>query len=107
MKNCLSLAKSSEFVIDQCVICQKKSKVLLRSTENATKNIIDAAAIRKDEVYQRLQNCKINRNFKYHVTNSFFKNYAMKKTLESLSLFLCKFDAINCHFCIVYIFTIG
>ena len=43
MENCLSLAKSSELDIDQCIICQKKSKVLLTSTEN-----IDAAAIRKD-----------------------------------------------------------
>ena len=26
MENCLSLAESSEFDIDQCIICQKKSK---------------------------------------------------------------------------------
>ena len=43
MENCLSLAKSSEFDIDQCIICQKKNKVLLTSTEN-----IDVTAIRKD-----------------------------------------------------------
>ena len=68
MENCLSLANSSKFDIDQCIICQKKSKVSLRSTENGRKKIIDSAAIRKDEVYQRLQNGNINRNFKYHVT---------------------------------------
>ena len=51
MENCLSLAKSSEFDIDQCIICQKKTKVSLTSTENGRKKIIDAAAVRKDEVY--------------------------------------------------------
>ena len=86
MENCFSLAKSSEFDIDQCIICQKKSKVLLKSTENGRKKITDAAAIRKDEVYQQLQNGNIDRNFKYHVTNSCFKNYMLKKTLASLSV---------------------
>ena len=92
MENCLSLAQSSEFDIDQCIICQKESKVLLTSTENGRKKIIDATAIRKDEVYQRLQNGNIDRN--YQVTNSCFKNYMLKKTLESL----CKFDFLDlCH----------
>ena len=50
------------------------------------KKIINAAAIRKDEAYEQLQNGNIDRNFKYHVTNSSFKNYAMKKTFESLSV---------------------
>ena len=65
MENCLSLAKSFEFDIDQSTICQKKSKVSLTSTQNGKKKIIDAAAIRKDEVYQRFQNGNIVRNFKY------------------------------------------
>ena len=65
MENCLSLAKSSEFDIDQCIIYKKKNKVSLRSTENGGKKIIDAAIIRKDEVYQRLQNGNIDINFKY------------------------------------------
>ena len=86
MENCLSLAKSSEFDIDQCIMGQKKSKVSLTSTENGRKKIIDAAAVRKDEVYQRLQNSNIGRNFMYHVTNSCFKNYTLKKALESLPL---------------------
>ena len=41
MEDCLSLAKSSEFDIDQCIICQKKSKVSLTSTENGRKRIND------------------------------------------------------------------
>ena len=86
MEDRLSLAKSSEFDIDQCIICQKKSKVSSTSTENGTKKIVDAAAVGKVEVYQRLQNGNIDRNFKCHVTNSCFKNYTLKKTLESLSL---------------------
>ena len=36
-ENCLSLAKSFEFDIDQCIIWQKKSKVSLTSTENGIK----------------------------------------------------------------------
>ena len=95
MGNCLWLAKSSEFDIDQCIICQKKSKVSLTSTENGRKKIIDAAAIRKDEVYQRLQNGNIDRNFKYRVTSSHFKNYTLKKTLESLSVSSISWDL--CH----------
>ena len=51
MENCLSLARSSEFDIVQCIICQRKSKVSLTSTENGRKKVINAAAIRKDEVY--------------------------------------------------------
>ena len=65
MENCLSLAKSSEFDIGQCITWQKKSKVSLTLTENGRKKIIDAAAIRKDKVYERLQNGNIDRNFKY------------------------------------------
>ena len=65
MENCLSLAKSSEFDIDQCIICKNKNKVSLTSTENGRKKIIDAAIVRKDEVYKRLQNGNIDRNFKY------------------------------------------
>ena len=104
----MSLAKSSEFDIDQCIIYQEKSKVSLTSTENGRKKIIDAAAIRKDEVYQRLQNGKIDRNFKYHITNSCFKNYTLKKTLESLPVILISWIyAINYHLSIVYIFKHG
>ena len=65
-----------------------KEKQSLTSTENDRNKIIDAAAIRKDEVYQRLQNGNIDENSKYHATNSCFKNYTLKKTLGSLSLSL-------------------
>ena len=60
MENCLPLARSSEFDIDQCITCQKKSKVSLTSTENDRKKIIDAAAIWKNEVYQGFQNGNID-----------------------------------------------
>ena len=65
IKNCLSLAKSSEFDIDQCIVCQKKIKLSLTSTKNGRKKIIDAAAIQKDELHQRLQNSNIDINFNY------------------------------------------
>ena len=65
IENCLSLARSSESDIDQCIVCQKKRKLSLTSTKNGRKKIIDAAAIQKDEFHQRLQNGNIDRNFNY------------------------------------------
>ena len=104
----MSFAKFSESDSDQCIIYQKKSKVSITSTENGRKKIIDAAAIRKDEVYQRLQNGNIDRNFKYHITNSYFKNYTLKKTLESLPVSSISWIyAISYHLSIVYIFEHG
>ena len=108
MEHCLSLARSSEFDIDQCITCQKKSKVSLTSTENDRKKIIDAAAIWKNEVYQGFQNGNIDWNLKYHVINFYFKNYALKKTLESLSVsFISCIYAINYHLSIIYVFKHG
>ena len=84
-----------------------KEKQSLTSTENDRNKIIDAAAIRKDEVYQRLQNGNIDENFKYHATNSCFKNYTLKKTLGSLSVSLVSWIyAINYHLSIAYIFDV-
>ena len=84
-----------------------KEKQSLTSTENDRNKIIDAAAIRKDEVYQRLQNGNIDENFKYHSTNSCFKNYTLKKTLGSLSVSLVSWIyAINYHLSIAYIFDV-
>ena len=54
MENSLSLAKSSEFDNDQWYAKRKaivNVNISLTSTENGRKKIIDAAAIRKDEVY--------------------------------------------------------
>ena len=86
-----------------------KEKQSLTSTENDRNKIIDAAAIRKDEVYQRLQNGNIDENSKYHATNSCFKNYTLKKTLGSLPLSVSLVSwiyAINYHLSIAYIFDV-
>ena len=52
------LVKKSNYLIDLdiklCIICQKSSSSTVVSTENGRKKIIDAAAIREDEVLLRL-----------------------------------------------------
>ena len=64
----------------------KEKQSIVNINWNGRRKIIDAVAISKDEVYQRLQNGSIDRNFKYHVHNSCLKAYTLKKTLESLYL---------------------
>ena len=91
---CLSLAKSSEFDIGQCIIWQKKSKVSLTLTENGRKKIIDAAAIRKDEVYQRLQNGNIDEILSTRHQFLLQKLYVE----EDIGISLCKFYFLDlCH----------
>ena len=57
MDSTLSLKKSNYLIdldIKLCIICQKSSSSTVVSTENGRKKIIEAAAIREDEVLLRL-----------------------------------------------------
>ena len=47
-----------------CIICQKSTKVSVTSQEKGRTNVLRAAQIRNDEVYQRLLN--IGGTFSYH-----------------------------------------
>lgn len=78
--------KKSEFDINKCIICQKKTKSTLVSTENGRKKIMDAAFIRKDEVYQRLNKDSIDQNFCYHMDNNCYKKYTLKKSLDAVKV---------------------
>ena len=65
---------------EKCIICQKKTKIPLSSTENGRQKIIDAANKRRDEVYKRLKSSNIERPSKYRMTNDYYKTYTLKKT---------------------------
>ena len=85
----LKRERESNFNINNCIICQKPGDLV--SKENGRRNIIDAANIRKDEVYKRLQLETLDGNFKYHMTNKCYKNYTHKKTLSKMAVRNCLF----------------
>ena len=73
------LVKKSNYLIDLdiklCIICQKSSSSTFVSTENGRKKIIEAAAIREDEVFLRLKSLAIDQQFCYHMDNQCYKNF--------------------------------
>ena len=76
----------------KCIICQKSGDLI--STENGRRTIINAAAIRKDDVHLRLQSASLDANFRYHMDNTCYKRYTHKKTVNKMKV--CK---TACHFC--------
>ena len=83
----LSLKRIKEVLFDfnSCIICQTSSGNLV-STENGHINIINAAEIRRDIVYERLKSLNGNQDFKYHVSNNCYKKYVLKKTLDGVKV---------------------
>ena len=74
MKSKLVLQKSNEnsvHDIEKYIICQKKTKILLSSTENGQQEIIDVANKRRDDIYRRLKNSSLDKLFKYHIINDY------------------------------------
>ena len=71
------LVKKSNYLIDLdiklCIICQKSSSSTFVSTENGRKKIIEAAAIREDEVFLRLKSLAIDQQICYHMDNQCYK----------------------------------
>ena len=67
------LVKKSNYLIDLdiklCIICQKSSSSTFVSTENGRKKIIEAAAIREDEVFLRLKSLAIDQQICNHMDN--------------------------------------
>ena len=80
---CLKRNKDAELDINSCIICQIAGGSLV-STENGRKNIINAAEIRKDDVFERLKSTSIDENFSYHVNNQCYKRYVHKKSLDGI-----------------------
>ena len=73
------LNEYSVYDLEKCIIYQKKTKTPLSSTENDRQKIIDAANKRRDELYKRLKSSNIEKLFKYHMTNDYYKRYTLKK----------------------------
>ena len=65
---------------------QKKNTKNLRLSENGRRKIIEAAAIRKDKVQERLTLHKLDRDLCYHMDNHCCKNYTLKKTLDNIEV---------------------
>ena len=51
--------------------------VTVTSTENGRRKIIEAAAVRKDQVLDRLD--LVESNFVYHMNNACYKSYTLVK----------------------------
>ena len=73
-----------DFDIRYCIICQKKDSQGLASTANGTLKLMEAARLREDEVWNRLQSTCAEEQFVYHVDNQCYKKYVLKKALENI-----------------------
>ena len=69
------------FNINLCIICQKSTKDAVTSSEKGRMQVTDAAAIRNDDILKRI-NMLEGKPFVYHSTNSCYKTYTMKSTLQ-------------------------
>ena len=65
-----------------CIICQKSTKVSVTSQEKGRANVLRAAQIRNDEVYQRL--LTIEGTFSYHMNNACYKGYTKQTVLDRI-----------------------
>ena len=70
------------FNVSKCIICQHQLDTTVTSTENGRQKIIEAAAVQKDQVLDRLD--LVESNFAHHMNNASYKSYTLCKTLESI-----------------------
>ena len=68
------------FDVSRRIICRHQSDTTSTSTENGRQKIIEAAAVRKDEVLNRLN--LIESNFVYHRKNVCYKSTLCVKLLN-------------------------
>ena len=79
------LDKGSEsFYLTKCVICQKSGSLV--SVENDRIRIIEESKIQNEEVYGGLMSSSLEADFKYHMDNKYYKNYANKKVLQRIKV---------------------
>lgn len=76
--------ENCQFDATKCIICQDHSNGKTVSTENGRKRIREASDIRCDTVSKRLKLVQGD-EFVYHMTNKCYKEYTLKKTLETLT----------------------
>ena len=82
----INSAEAEEFDRRYCIICQKKNTKELTSTANGRSKIMEAARIRENEVWDRLQSPNIAKEFLYHMGNKCYKMYVLKKTLGNIKV---------------------
>lgn len=80
----LKVSESSPLQKDRCIVCQKEKSTKLTSTESGQKQVREAAALRKDDVFNRLKLIPKTEKFYYHVDNNCYKSYTLKKTLDQI-----------------------
>ena len=68
------------FHVSKCIIWQRQPDTTVISIKNGRRKIIEAAAVRKDQVLDRLDLAESN--FVYHMINACYKSYTLRKTLE-------------------------
>ena len=57
----------------------------LSSTPTGRQNVMNAAEIRKYEVWERLRSVSVDSEFKYHMNNKCYKSYTHKNKLSKLT----------------------
>ena len=72
------------FDVNNCIICNKGGD--LTSTDNGRRNLVSAAYIRKDVVYERLLTVPLESSINYHMNNECYKNYVHKRTLNRIKV---------------------
>lgn len=79
----LRVSESSPLQKDRCIVCQKKKSTKLTSTDGGQKRLREAAALRKDDVLNRLKLIPETEKFYYHMDNGCYKSYTLK-TLDRI-----------------------
>ena len=96
--------RSSTYEKITCVICLKPNK--LTSTENGREAIIAAAAVRNDDVLERINLLENKSSFSYHSSNECYKTYTMKKTLDRIKVRYHTVSSItSTRFCIYFCYV--
>lgn len=74
--------------ISLCILCQKNKNIKVFKAENSRNNIYDAAQIRQDDVYCRLQT--LANKGEHYFFNSIFKAYFERRIVKSYTdRYLC------------------
>ena len=77
-----------DFDIRYSSICQKKDSKGLAAIVNRRSKLMEAARIREDEVWNRLQPSCVEEPFVFPVNHHCYKNYVFKKTIEKIMILI-------------------
>ena len=80
----VKVSKNNNFIIELCILCQKK-KGKLTSTDNGKSKIQKIASVKKDAVFVRIKSLKEGEKFSYHMTNSCYRQYVKNNVAISFA----------------------